>query len=269
MSTEVTQTRTGFLKTNEDMFAALGDLADSIKGGGGKPFMKFNGNEGTYSYGADDEELPLQTQLGMNPMSFRQGWVVWKGGEVVEEKMVGLGDAMPAKGSLQDNGPYDGEGDGPQEQFTIEFATIEEPFVQMTFQANNTSKRRAMGTLLKEFKANFRLNPGKFPVIEIDAKEFEAKIKNSKRKVKKFAPSFKIVGWITEEEMNALSEGSPSDYEQEGGGENAIEGAAPVEAVEAETPVKEQVQRPQPQRPVAGTAAPASNRAAPKKLNRF
>lgn len=211
--------RTGgnYLATNDDYFAALAAEANTLKGGGdGKAFMKFDGNDGTFSYGADDEPLDLGTKLAVNMRSYKKGWVIWLDGEVVYEVMNSLEDGPPpTKGQLPDHGPY-GDDDGPSEQYTIDYKLLEEPFTEMVFQANNTSKRRALAALLKDFANTYKSHPGQAPVIELDENEFEAKTKGGKgRKVTKHAPKFKIVEWIDLADLDAMTQGSPDDYEKD------------------------------------------------------
>lgn len=210
MSTEISKHY-----TTEDIFAQVANEGSTLKGGeGGKAFMKFNGNDGKYSYGSDDTALEDGDQFVMNPLSYRRGFVTWVAGKVVNETMRGITEgAMPTRAELPDNGPYV-DGDGPVEQYTIELATTFEPYVEMIFQANNGSKRRAFAALMKDFNATYKNHPGKFPVVEISSAEFEATINN--RKITKHAPKFKIITWITTEDMEAMkasgTEGTPEDY---------------------------------------------------------
>lgn len=244
--------------SNDDYFAALAGEAEGLKGGGdGKAFLKFSGNDGRFSYGADDVELAAGTQLVMNPRSAKKGWVIWVASEVVYEKMVDFIDPHgPTKASLPDHGPY-GEDDGPVEQYTMDFATLEEPFVEMIFQANNVSKRRAFAALLKEFGKLFRLHPGCYPIVEIDSNEFEAKGDDGKRKYKKYAPVFKIVDWIAEAELNAMAEGNPEDYEQDGEQQEAAQEVEQTPAPQAPAqPARRATPPRQAEQPKQAAAAP-------------
>lgn len=217
--------------TNEDYFAAVAGEAETLKGGGsGKAFMKFSGDTGDYNYGSDDTELAIGTQLVLNPRSYKRGWVIWVDSKVVYEIMHSLEQgAPPVEAALPANWGAYAKGEGPVEQQTIEFATTDEPFVEMIFQANNVSKRRALAALLKEFGVSYKLHPDpdqpksfKYPVVEIEAREFETK--GEGRKVKKWAPAFKIIAWISEAEMIAMKgEGTPEDYQPEADETPAVE----------------------------------------------
>lgn len=208
-----TRSAGGYLASQDDFYAAIANEANNLKGGGdGKAFMKFDGNDGTYSYGAEDEPLKNGTEMAANLRSYKRGWVIWVDGKVVYEEMVALQDGpQPSKNSLPDHGPY-GEEDGPVEQYTIDFRLIDEPYVEMVFQANNVSKRRALAAFLKDFGNSFRNHPGEVPIIALDSNPFEGKTKGG-RKVTKYAPKFKIVRWMPETELAALLEGTPDDYD--------------------------------------------------------
>lgn len=214
MSTEVTANR---YLTNDDYYAALSGVAAGLTGGGnGKAFMKFDGNDGEFSFGSENTELLPGTQLILNPKSFKMGWVIWKnkgdGNKVVYEVMHDpvLQGPPPNQNALPDHGPYL-KGEGPSEQYTVEFALTEAPFTEMVLQGNNNSKRRALSALMKDFGGSFRLHPDKMPIVEIDAREFSITVDG--RKAVKFAPNFKIVNWVDEAELIAMKEGTPEDYE--------------------------------------------------------
>lgn len=221
MGNELTPQANSYITNTEDYFALVAAEADNFREGGGLMYLKFDGNTGEYSYGSDKTELKLGSLLALNIKSYRRGWICWNDGEVVDEIMVPLHEGTPpAKTSLTNHGPYVEPNDGWSEQYTIEMRMVEEPYINLLFQANNTSKRIAFQNMMKDFSKGFRLNEGCAPVIEIDEREFEGKAKEGKRKYKKHAPIFKIVDWKSLEELAALAEGSPDDYEPE---ENARE----------------------------------------------
>lgn len=217
MGNELTTRNSSAILSTDDFYAAIAAEASTFRDGGGMVFLKFDGNTGEYSYGADNTELALGSELALNMLSYKRGWICWNDGEVVDEVMVSVNEGPPPrKSELKDHGPYVEDNDGWSEQYTIEMRMMDEPHTLMLFQANNSSKRRAFEALVKDFAKGFKSNPDCAPVIEIDEREFEAKGgKDSKRKFKKHAPVFKIIDWVPLEELNALVEGSPDDYEDE------------------------------------------------------
>jgi hypothetical protein len=214
--------------STDDYYAALAAEAASYRGGGGGPlFLKFNGNDGNYSYGSDDTDLPLGTQVAMNPRSLKRGWICWKDGQVQEEIMMALEEGLPpAKHLLPDYGPY-GKDDGWSEQKTIEFTRLDGSATVLLFQANNKSKMNALEAIMKDFARQYKANPGCVPIVELDENEFETQPKNEDgskgRKVRKHAPKFSIVEWMSDEELMTLTEGAQEDYAE--GEEGYVEGA--------------------------------------------
>jgi len=237
MANEVTTRQgTDLAVNNDEFYARLTGEFETLKGGNdGKAYMKFNGNTGDFSYGSEGVELPVGTHLVMNPLSAERGWVIWVGGQVAFQDMKGMGTGLSiTKAQLPDFGPYSSE-DGPTEQYTVDFKTLEEPLVEMVFQANNGSKRNALAALLKDYGKTYKMHKGFLPVIQIDEKEFEGKGEGG-RKFTKHAPMFKIVDWISQEELATMSEGAPSDYEQA-----PVEEAQPeAEAAPAPAPAPQQ-----------------------------
>lgn len=246
MSNQLTTSNGNALATStDDYYAALAAEAQSYRGGGGGAlFLKFNGNDGYYSYGADDTDLEVGTQVALDPKTLKRGWICWKDGKVQEEIMFSLLEGQPPqKHLLPDYGPY-GVDDGWSEQKTIEFTGIDGEPLKLLFQANNKSKMNALEALMKDFARQFKNHIGEFPVIELGANEFETKPKDGSRKVRKHAPKFQIKGWITEDEFNSYSEGeggNADDYADDAGQQASL--AAPVEEVVQEAAVEEAPKR--------------------------
>lgn len=262
MTNEVAVRPQGYIANTADYYAALAAEAETYKGGGnGCLFLKFNGNDGYYSYGADDTDLYLETLVAMDPHSFQRGWICWLGGQVKEEVMLSIVEGQPpAKHMLTDHGPY-GKDDGWQEQKTIEFTTIggdraEDPEsgLKLLFQANNSSKMKALEALIKDFGRAFQNHPGMVPIVEINERSFEAQPKDGGRKVTKHAPVFKIIDWMSHEKLLTMSQGAPEDYEE--GVTDDLDGAQ--QALPAPEP------EPAPEAPRGGRrTAPAAEAPAP------
>lgn len=256
----------------DDYYAALAAEAEGYRGGGdGVNFLKFNGNDGLYSYGADDISLEIGTQAAVNPRSLKRGFICWIDGKPKEEIMMSLEEGPPPpKHSLTDHGPYR-KGEGWVEQKTIEFKTIEGDILNLLFQANNKSKMNALEALMKDFGRNFRNNPGCLPVIEFGSTSFETQERDEEgkpygRKIKKYAPSFKILGWLAETELDAIVQGAPEDYDQGDAGaeddyaEPGAEGYADDQAVYDEQGAGEVYEEVAPEPEPAPAPAPRGGR---------
>lgn len=255
---------TGGALSTEDYYAALAAEASTYSGGGsGSSFLKFDGNDGTYSFGAENTELAIDTQAVMDVESYKRGYVCWKGGNVVDEIMLSLIEgAPPPVGNLPDHGPY-GKDDGWNDQKTVSFYPIDGEFEgqNLLFQANNKSKNRALEGVMKDFGRQFRANPGMVPVVQLGTTQFEITPEEGGRKIRKHAPLFKIVGWMSREEYNEMVGEAQAAYAERQsldnpGGAAAIEGPAAEPVAEEPAPVVTRGgRRPAPVNEPAGRAA--------------
>lgn len=173
-------------------------------------YLKFNGNTGEFTYGADDNELPYGSQIVADMFSVAFGWICWKDGDPVEEVLVKVLDGKPPlEHTLTDHGPYDEDGDGWRESTSVPMVLLEfgdkgeetDIGLRMLFKGSSASTVRGVRKLSGAFGKLFREKQGMLPVIEIDAEQFQAR---EKKHGKKYAPIFKIVGWISDEELTAV-----------------------------------------------------------------
>lgn len=245
----------GFLAFSADAYADLEQAAAELGGGaGGGIYLKFNGNDGVFTYGSTGDELPIGSQVAFDPSSLQRGWICWKDEEVVDEVMVPFTSKVPSKDSLTDHGPYDEKNDGWQEQSIVNFKMVEEPFHDLVFKATGIGKRNAVARLMQDFVKSYKANPGLIPIVEVDEVDYESKAKGA-RGARKHAPVFKIIAWASEADLAVGQEGSEDDYDRDDAA------ALPAPEVEAEAEA-EVVETKAPARP-ARTARAAPTEAAP------
>lgn len=191
--------------------------AQRDSGGPQGTFLRFSGNDGTYTHGKDQDELEPGTRLVVNVMEMAAGWICWKDSKVVDEVNVRVVDGSPPdEEDLKDHGPYEDDDDGWAEQRIIHLA--DEEGKNYILKMMSKSGKRAFGTLLNDFVAGRRTQGmDKVPVIELDYTEFDAKNAKGKKIGKKFAPKFTIVGWYTEDELLELASAGEDadDYDDE------------------------------------------------------
>lgn len=232
-----------------DPFASAGE----DMGGSNAKYLKFNGNSGEYTFGAEAEELEKGTRLVVNMAGFRRGWICWKDEQVAEEIMVRVVEGPPPPQSqLTDHGPYvvtENKKEGWTEQSAVDFR---DPTTgdEYTFKVSSKSALRALGTLMKDYAKVYKSKPGMLPIIELDVSSWMPKVKAHG---KKYSPVLKIVDWANENDLLAQHGDSPEGYEDE---EGAEEGE--VETNEVET-------QPEPApapKPTAATTKPAAAPAA-------
>lgn len=189
--------------------------------GGGVIFGKFNGNNGDFTYGTNPaKELEPGTAVLVDmQQAVKRGWICWKDGSVVDERMVLITQGNPPReDELPDKGPYTKKDDGWKEQVSIRFKlfeTGEEIELKMTSRAGI----RGVGALCKAYGAEFRdHDPDSLIVVILDSKGYTPKDKSYGRK---YAPIFEIDEFISPDEA-AERLGMPGDDDA---GEDAEQGA--------------------------------------------
>ncbi|XAI95929.1 hypothetical protein [Microcystis phage Mwe-JY26] len=229
--------------------------ADDLGASGGL-YMKFNGNTGDFTAGAESDEVPHETKLVAMMDGFSRGWICWVDNEVVDEVMVPVIEGKPpAESDLEDHAPpegyakhADGTEDGWSEQAKLVFRSLETG-EDLIFKTSSKSGLRALGNLARDYGRQFRNHPDELPIIELSALDFVPKA--NKKIGKKYAPVFKIVDWISVSEVEALADNAGSGEEDPGNyasGEPKQEQTAP----QAETEAEQQTRRPvAPQQPAA------------------
>lgn len=184
-------------------------------------YLKFNGNTGEFTYGADDAALEYGSQLVADLFNVQFGWICWKDSEPVEELLVKILEGKPPlEHNLPDHSPYDSDDDGWREATALPMVLLcngqtddSEAGTRMFFKGSSASSVRGVRKLSGAFGKLFREKPGHFPVIEISGEQFAAR---EKKFGKKYAPILKIVGWISEDELAGIvGDTEGGDYEPE------------------------------------------------------
>lgn len=213
--------------TNENTAVAVSgnpflDAANDMGAGTSALYLKFDGNTGDYTFGKDQEELEKGTRVAVAPSEFKNGWICWKDSEVQEEIMVRITDGKPpAKHTLTDHGPYDDEKDGWSQQSSAQFRDIETG-AEYLYKTSSKGGRIALGNLVQDYGKAFQRHPGELAIVELSNTSFDAKDpKNPKKKLgKKYAPVFKIVGWVSEAELLAKFDAMAADENDDDGDED-------------------------------------------------
>lgn len=179
-------------------------------------YVKFDGNSGEYIAGSEKTELAPGTRLVVNMDEFKAGFICWKGGQVIDERMVRVIDGQEISVSdLPDHGPYenyeDGTADGWSEQRSVPFKGFDG--IDYVFKTTSKSGLRALGNLLSEFAKGIKLHGGEKAVVELGSVSFVPKTK--KNVGKKYAPSFKIVAWMNDEAIEQALATAAEEAEEE------------------------------------------------------
>lgn len=250
------------------------EAAASVEGGA---YLKFNGNTGEFTYGADDVALAYGSQVVADLFNVSFGWICWKDGDPVEEILVKIMDGKPPlEHNLPDHSPFDSDDDGWREATALPMILLTngdgadadaEAGLKLNFKGSSGSAVRGVRKLSGAFGKLFRENQGSFPVVELSAEQFAAK---EKKYGKKYAPIFTIKGWISEDELvGIIGDTAGGDYEPE---EPEAAPAKPTTrrlAAPAPEPEAEEIDAeedaapaPAPRRAAAAEAAPRTRRTA-------
>ena len=224
-------------KGGVDPFTAFGNEAPKFGA-----FMKFSGNTGDFSYGAENEPLELGTQLVVNMMEMARGWVCWINGKPFETITNMIMENKPAvqEEELPDyHEKYvSAEDDGWVEQTAVPMALLDDGS-ELDFKTSSASGQRALQKLAKDFGSKCQLNLDdngelKMPVVEIGNTSFEVKKKGVGIK---WAPTFKIVDWISVEEMTSMQDAAEAADAESDPEEDLVEYDPETgEVVEDDTP---------------------------------
>ena len=241
--------------------ASANPWADAGKGVADGAYLKFNGNDGRWSYGQDDEDLPEGSRVVGDMETLAFGWMCWVDSAVEEEILVPVVDGKPPlEHELTDHGPYDDD-DGWREAASV--SLVLESYgdddqddavgTPLLWKTSTGGQVRQLRKLSAAYGRVFAQHPGEFPIIELGAESYTPKVK--KHGKIKWSPVLKIVGWMTAEELAGLTgDDLGDDYEAEPAPKKAA-AKAPAKRVAAPAPEpEEEEEEPAPRR---GRRAPA------------
>lgn len=191
--------------------AGANPWAEAAKGIESGAYLKFNGNDGRYSFGQDDEDLPEGSRVVGDMETLGFGWICWVESAVEEEVIVRVIDGKaPLEHELADHGPYDDD-DGWREAASISLVLEsygtddqdEAVGTPLLWKTSTGGQVRQIRKLSGAYGRVFSQHPGEFPIIELAAESYVPK--NKKHGKIKWSPVLKIVGWMTAEELEGLA----------------------------------------------------------------
>ena len=208
--------------SNAVAVAGANPWAEAARGVESGSYLKFNGNDGRWSFGQDDEDLPVGSRAIADMETLAFGWTCWVESNVEEEIFVTVasGQKPPAEHELTDHGPYDDD-DGWRESASL--SLILESYgdddqdeavgTQLLWKSSTGGQVRQIRKMTGAYGRVFSQHPGEFPVIELGAESYAPK--NKKHGKLKWSPVLKIVGWMTAAEVEGLAGGFGDDDREE------------------------------------------------------
>jgi hypothetical protein len=257
--------------------AGANPWAEAARGVESGSYLKFNGNDGRWSFGQDDEDLPVGSRAIADMETLAFGWTCWVESNVEEEIFVTVasGQKPPAEHELTDHGPYDDD-DGWRESASL--SLILESYgdddqdeavgTQLLWKSSTGGQVRQIRKMTGAYGRVFSQHPGEFPVIELGAESYAPK--NKKHGKLKWSPVLKIVGWMTAAEVEGLAGGFGDDDREEPVAKTKPKNLpapepeeedepAPAPRRRAAAPVEEEEEAPAPTRGRRAAAAPVED----------
>lgn len=185
-------------------------------------YLKFNGNDGIYSFGQDDDELPVGSRVITDMQSLALGWICWVDSAVEEEILVPVVEGKaPQEHTLTDHGPYNDD-DGWRGAASL--SCVIESYgdddrdeavgTRLLWKTSTSGQVRSIQKLSGAYGRLFAQHPDEFPIVELGADHYAPK--NKKHGKIKWSPNLKIVGWISADELDGLvgDADNGDDYEE-------------------------------------------------------
>jgi hypothetical protein len=197
--------------------------AVGVDASGGKQFLKLAKNGGYWVYGPKDTEVEEGSRWAINPMSLKTGFVAWKGGKPVGERMGSIFNPPITRDSLDDVGAKWDEAIA----FDLVCVSGEDEGTETRYNANSYGGRKAFTAVMDDLMKQTTVDPQNIvPIVELKSDSYD-----HREYGKTYNPLFNIVGWSSMGAPPAAEE--PADEPAE----------APVAETKAEAPKEEPARR--------------------------
>ena len=203
------------LAKRETQLPALNDdpyLKTASRVASASSFLKYV--KGAFVFGIDEEKMALGTELVPNLHEGKIGWLKWKGGEVVEEKMFAWATGHPYREDLGDldQDLWEVDDDGKPIDPYSETATL--PFKnprtgeEFTFSTSSTGGRQAVAKLIYAWRHGVTQGKSGLPVVTLGSDTY----KHKKYGLTHF-PVLKIARWEDEDDLIAGTANADEDLD--------------------------------------------------------
>jgi len=173
--------------------STLETFSDDIADEAPMPYVSFSGKTGEWKYGFDNDDLGTDVQISVGARTLAVGYIGWKSGDVVYEKMVSIFDKKNQVVE-KDLPPIkkESEMDGYSKQTSVAFIIDGEAY---EFKGSSVGADKWFKKLTTRIVKQFALNK-EFcnPVITVD----ETNYMHKKFKSLIYSPEFKIIGWCND-----------------------------------------------------------------------
>lgn len=212
-----TTTRTPFgavtVKGGEDAIRARMQQAANTGAIGmapdGSEYLNFSGKRGVYEFGKDKADIDNDEIWVVNSMSFEDGWVCWKGGSKVANRMASIFSDTPIPDpNFDEHGPFDPKtSDGWSRSKAMVIRSVDEDDRQGYYSTNSKTGVGAIAGLQQEIVERMNSGAPAWPLIQLDREEFKA------QNQKNWKPILRVYGWLTYEALCYLGEDPDADID--------------------------------------------------------
>lgn len=156
---------------------------------GGKAFIKFNFENGNFSFGRDQVDI-TGDRIVVNITSFHHGWTIWSN-QVPHKTSVHFTQAIPPAPAAIGK-------DSPSEARSFEARFEDDDETVLDFSTNSYGGRQGADALLDAIKVRAAHGEEEFlfPVVTLDSTNYSNKHRGGKTT---FNPAFTVVGWVNGE----------------------------------------------------------------------
>ena len=244
MTTEVaTASAGGALAAANALKGNLKKVQTQLPDAGGSQFLRFL-QDGSWVFGAENEEVLPEDTAAINPLSIKTGWSCWtdrpKGSknENLGESMVPLGADPILKHDLPEKRDRD-NGDEVcewKEQISVDVRFLDGPNKgkQVTYKTTSVGGIRAMRNVIDQLILQLDEDPEKIvPVVMLDGDHY-----NHKSYGRTYTPVIKIKSWMALDDQPVApvedkTDDAPAEVEDQSGEDDKT---IDVKANEAEEP---------------------------------
>lgn len=167
--------------------------------------LSFSGNTGEFKY--KGQIIEHGTVVAVDPSRMRKGWVCWKGGKPIEKHVTDIlgGERIKTQAELPDYGPFK-EGEGWMNCAEVP-VTLLDTNEQVDISLSSKGGVNALLRLGQDWSSKSKMNldengDRKQMLVELGAVSFTS----DKAAGKKWAPTFKIVEWVSIAEAEAYDD---------------------------------------------------------------
>lgn len=207
-------TKVGSLNTDALKEAMANSAAKDPRGAApdGSEYLNFSGKRGIYELGEKKADIDPDESWLVNVAAFQDGWMCWKGGRPVAQRLYPIGTAVPEP-DKNEHGPFNSAaGEGWSQAKAMVLRSIDTG-VQAYFKINSVSGVSVLAGLQKDITERMRAGLPYWPVVMLSKEKFTS------GSFTNYKPKITIDGWLNDmqviEELPVIFEDEKAEIDLE------------------------------------------------------